>query len=348
MIISPILGMSPALLFAPFIAILFNVRYIQISSQPIEEESEQRIAESVMTEQRVKQIPEREQPEIAQTTTHDSSPVTVKSGYDVAGEQMKLGVKVMNEGDLSITNVRINLDVPDGFEFVKGTLPSQKIGNISPGGFQSAIFWLKPVRCVNDEYGGSVVFRDARGRTRTIEIPRKEIVNVCPMLEETDDVTSVFRKLKFGSMPRNCASFEFSGNAQTVFELSKARLRGLDSVDQSEQELEDGSFLGYACYVGQTKYGDKQFAAEIQTTGGSGSGVLTLTVYSEDKRILSGFMVDVMQDVREHVQVLEEKSCPVATCPKCGADLDIDRIDEGRVYICPYCNAASKVAPWLA
>ncbi len=275
-------------------------------------------------------------------------PVKVTSGYDIAGENLKLAVKVSNEGDLAILNVTVNLDTPDGFEFTSGTLPSQKIGNINGGTFQSAIFWLKPQRCVDDEYTGSVVFRDPQNKSHTVLIPRKRIVNVCPMLESTDDVEGVFKKLKFGSLSRNCASFKFTGSAKTVYELAKSRLRGLDPVDRSEQTLDDGNFLGYACFVGQTKFGDQHFAAEVQTTGTESSGVLTLSVYSDDERILSGYMVDVMQDVREHVTVVEEQACPLATCPKCGANIDPTKIDENRVYICTYCGAASKAAPWLA
>ena len=287
-------------------------------------------------------------PAAATAATTTELPVKVTSGYDIAGENLKLAVKISNEGDLAILNVTVNLDTPDGFEFTSGTLPSQKIGNINAGTFQSAIFWLKPQRCVDDEYGGSVVFRDPQNKSHTVEIPRKRIVNVCPMLESTDDVDGVFKKLKFGSLARNCASFKFTGSAKTVYELAKSRLRGLDPVDRSEQTLDDGNFLGYACFVGQTKFGDQHFAAEVQTTGTESSGVLTLSVYSDDERILSGYMVDVMQDVREHVTVLEEQACPLATCPKCAADIDPTKIDENRVYICQYCGGASKAAPWLA
>ena len=283
---------------------------------------------------------------IASVATSEEE-VKVTSGYDIAGEKLKLAVKVYNEGTLAILNVTVNLDSPDGFEFVSKTLPSQKIGNISAGSFQSAIFWLKPQRCVDDEYGGSVIFRDAQNESHSIMIPRKRIVNVCPMLEATPDVEGVFKKLKFGSLTRNCATFKFSGSAKTVYELAKSRLRGLDPVDRSEQTLQDGNFLGYACFVGQTKFGDQHFAAEVQTTGTEASGVLTLSIYSDDERILSGYMVDVMQDVREHVEVLEEQACPLATCPKCGADIDPSKIDDSRVYICSYCGGASKAAPWL-
>ncbi len=273
--------------------------------------------------------------------------VIVSSGYDAVGEDLKLAVKIHNKGKFAIMNVTVNIDIPDGFEFDRGTLPSQKVGNISPDAFQSAIFWLKPLRCIDDEYSGAVLYRDAQNNSHVIKIPPKRIVNVCPMLESTESVEEIFKKLKFGALSRNCASFKFNGSAKTVFALAETRLKGLTPVDRSEQIFDDDTYLGYVCYIGETKYGDRQFAVEIQTTGTEASGVLTLSVFSNDERLLSGFFADIMPNIREHIEVLEEQACPVATCPKCGADIDPMAIDENRVYRCSYCGAVSKVAPWL-
>jgi len=284
--------------------------------------------------------------EPAQDILSDSY-LQISSGYDIAGENLKLAVKVENEAQLAIMNVIVNVDVPDGFEFVRGSLPSQKLGNIPGGGFQSAIFWLRPLRCIDDEYGGSIIFRDATNKTHSSVIPRKRIVNICPMLGPTEHIDDVFKKLKFGSLKRNCASFKFKGLPNTAFALAEARLKGLKSVDKSEQEYPDGSYLGYACYIGETKFGTKQFATEIQASGLEGAGILTLTVYSDDERILSGFFADIMPEVREHIQVFEEQVCQVATCPKCGAGIDPSKIDESRVYRCAYCSAIIKVPPWI-
>jgi hypothetical protein len=265
----------------------------------------------------------------------------------MAGENLKLGIKISNNGALAILNVTVNIDAPDSFEFVKETYPSQKIGTISGGSYQSAIFWLRPLRCIDDEYGGVVTFRDATNKTHTVPIPSKRIVNVCPMLSSTLRADDVFKKLKFGSMKRNCSSFKFSGPPKTVFALAEARLKGLAPVDRSEDHFVEGTYLGYSCYVGQTKYGEEFFAAEIQASGTQGNGVLTLTVYSEDERILSGFFADILPEVRKHIEVLEEQSCSLSTCPKCGANINPISIDTNRIYKCEYCGALSKVAPWL-
>ncbi|MHA2022033.1 MAG: hypothetical protein ACTSWQ_00045 [Candidatus Thorarchaeota archaeon] len=273
--------------------------------------------------------------------------IVVESGYDIAGENLKLAIKVSNHHHLAILNVTVNVDVPESFEFVRDTIASQKIGNIAGESFQSAIFWLRPMRCIDDEYGGVVTYRDVENKSHIITIPPKRIVNVCPMLGPTLRADDVFKKLKFGSMKRNCSSFKFAGPPKTVFSLADSRLKGLAPVDRSEDVFNDGTYLGYSCYVGQTKYSEEFFAVEIQASGISGNGVLTLTVYSEDDRILSGFFSDVLPEVRKHIEVLEEQTCSLATCSKCGASIDSTSIGNNRIYRCPYCGALSKVAPWL-
>ncbi|MGY5876080.1 MAG: hypothetical protein RTU30_10065 [Candidatus Thorarchaeota archaeon] len=275
------------------------------------------------------------------------SEIKVVSGYEIAGEFLKLAVKVSNNGELAIMNTTVNIDIPDGFEYERDTLPSQRLGNISPESFQSAIFWLRPLRCVDDEYGGSVLYRDARDATHTVLIPRKRIVNICPMLGPTNRSDDIFKELKFGSLERTCTSFSFNGNPKTAFMLAESRLKGLEPLDWNEQYLDNNVYLGYSCYIGETKYGGGMFATEIQATGSDDSGILTLSVYSDDERILSGFFTDIMPSVREHMEILEERICPLATCPKCGADIDPTEVDESRVYRCSYCGGISRAAPWL-
>jgi uncharacterized repeat protein (TIGR01451 family) len=276
-----------------------------------------------------------------------SGPIQVATGFDAAGENLKLAVKVRNTGELTIAKVQVILDVPDGFKFVKGTTNSQNLGTIAGGGFQSAIFWLRPQRCVDGEYSGTIIYKDAKNKRQTMEIPSKRLVNICPMLSSTERADEVFTRLKAGSLSRNCASFEFSGGARSVFMMANARLSGLIPVDHSEHEYEDGVYLGYSYYVGETKYGKNQFASEIQVSGTPSGGVLTLSIYSDDERILSGFFVDVLDDVRKHVEILEEKMCPVATCAKCGASLSLDNVGKDRIYRCDYCGAMGKIPPWM-
>ncbi|MHA1811959.1 MAG: hypothetical protein ACTSYX_00840 [Candidatus Thorarchaeota archaeon] len=279
---------------------------------------------------------------------HEAGEVQVARGYEVAGENVKVAIKVENGGSLAILNVQVILNVPDGFALAEGSSSYCELGNIAPGGFQSAIFWLKPLRCVDDEISGVVMFKDAGGDLRTIPIEPKRIVNICPMLHSTERVDEVFKKLKYNALERNCVSFRFKGSSKTVFSLAQVRLSGLVPVDYSESTFEDGVSLGYSCYVGETKYGQNQFAVEIQATGSDSSGVLTVTVYSDDKRILSGFFSDIMPSVREHIEIVEEQACPILTCPKCGANINPMTIQENRLYRCEYCGALVKMPPWLS
>lgn len=129
--------------------------------------------------------------------------VNISSGYDVAGENLKIGVKVTNEGSLTISNVMVTLDAPDGLEFIQNSEVTQRIGTITGGGFQSAIFWLKPTRCIDDEYGGHISFRDAHNESHVAEIPKKRLVNVCPLLAPVDDPSKLMIVLKSDSLSRN-------------------------------------------------------------------------------------------------------------------------------------------------
>ncbi len=276
-----------------------------------------------------------------------SETIEVKSGFDAIGENLKLAVKVINNSNLIITDVQVILNPPDGFEFTKGSTNIQDLGDIPGHGFQSAIFWLKALRCVDSEYSGTVVYVDASGEQHVVKIPPKRLVNICPMLAAAKDTEEIFAKLKSGALARNCSAFEFTGSPQMVLKLAQARLVGLTPIDESEQRFEDDLYLGYAYYVGETKYGEYKFAIEIQVSGTSQGGVLTISVYSDDERILSGFFVDIMYDIRQHIEIIEEKMCPIASCPKCGANIDLSKIGENRVYRCEYCGTISKVAPWL-
>ncbi len=274
-------------------------------------------------------------------------PIHITSGFDAVGENLKLAVKVSNNSSLIIADVKVVLDVPNALEFVRETSSAQELGNISGGEFQSAIFWLRPTRCVDGEYGGSILYRNASGDRKVVEIPPKRVVNICPMLTSTERADDVFARLKAGSLSRNCASFEFSGGARAVLKMAESRLSGLTPVDHSENEYEDGVYLGYSYYVGETKYGESQFASEIQVSGTPSGGVLTLSVYSDDERILSGFFVDVMHDVRQHIEIINERMCPIATCSKCGGNIDLTQVGSDRIYKCEYCGTMGKASPWM-
>jgi hypothetical protein len=266
------------------------------------------------------------------------------------GEYLKIAIRLTNEGSLAVTGVTVTLDAPEGLEFSRSSSATARIGSIGPdGAFQTALYWLKPIRCVDDSYGGMVVYRDAMNRAHTLELPKQRIVNVCPMLEGTNTPESVFRECKYGSLERNNATYKFRGNSTTVFALALARVSSLVPVEKTEETQPEGVYFGYSCFVGKTKYGNKMFAAEIQASGNEDEGILTMTVYSDDKRILSGFFIDIMEDIRQHILILSEKpSAKPTICNNCGAPLNLTNLNSSRLFKCDSCGSIGKVPPWMA
>ncbi len=274
--------------------------------------------------------------------------LTVASGIDHAGENLKIAVKITNNSSLAVIGVTITLDAPAALEYVKGSNATQRIGSITPNSFQSAIFWLKATRCIDDSYGGVISYRDATNQHNTLQIPRKRLVNICPMLEITDSPKDIFAACKFGGLERNSTSFKFEGPPSVAFNLATSRVSSLEPVERIEDDFEGGEYLGYSCVVGRTKYEKQMFGAEIQVSGTPSGGVLTLSVYTDDERILSGFFVDIMTEVRQHVDILEENnSLKPTNCPNCNAPLNLANIPESRIYQCESCGSRGKIPPWM-
>jgi ribosomal protein L37AE/L43A len=55
-----------------------------------------------------------------------------------------------------------------------------------------------------------------------------------------------------------------------------------------------------------------------------------------------------MHDVKQHIEIIEEKMCPIATCSKCGANIDLSRLNKDGVYRCDYCGVIGKAPPWIS
>jgi hypothetical protein len=60
----------------------------------------------------------------------------------------------------------------------------------------------------------------------------------------------------------------------------------------------------------------------------------------------AAFMIQsrMRREPEEHVYVIEEEPLHTAACWKCGANLDLTKVEEDRVYKCEFCGAMGKVA----
>ena len=276
--------------------------------------------------------------------------VVVKRGYARAGEWIKLGVKIINKTKLVIHNVTVQIDeYPSALQYeVPDKNPMDDLQTINPGEFHSAIFRFRPTRCVDGSIIGSVRYTDVKGKTHTIDIEPIEVKSVCPMLTSVGvDRSVIVGRLTQGTLPGNRAFIEFEGNVRSVFNAVQARLGRLILYDQ-DWRVSGSTYIGNLFYLGMTTYANKVFAAEFLVSGTSTDrGGVTMTVYSDEPEILTGFFDEIVSDLKHHVSVLKETSdiC-VFGCGKCGGPLNLEEVIDGGYVRCYSCDFWNRIPKW--
>ena len=276
--------------------------------------------------------------------------VHVKRGYERAGEWIKLGVKVVNNTDFIINKVNVQVDdFPSALQYEQtGKSPMMKLQTINPGEFQSAIFRFKPTRCVDGKLTGFVRYTDAKGKKHTLDIKPIEVKSVCPMLTgENVNYAEIVDRLMHETLTCNKLFIEFQGNVRSVYDVVQARLGRLILYDH-DWNTSGSAYIGYLCYLGKTKFAKKYFAAEFLISGTSeDKGGITISVYSDEPAILTGFFHEIVTDLKNHITVLKETSgvCGVG-CGKCGGPLDITKVIEGGYVQCEHCDFWNRIPKW--
>jgi hypothetical protein len=276
-----------------------------------------------------------------------SDAISIKRGYDTAGQYLKIGIKVENNTSTTITDVTVKLDAPNALEKVNPSTGFLELGVIRPRGIQAANFQLRPTRCVDDVIHATIIYRDIKGQSRLKDMRPLKVRSICPMLtEEGVDKEQVLQSLKKGEIQKSISSFKFRGDLKTAFIVAEARVRGLLQLDRDERFF-GNSYIATACYIGRTKYGEVDFATEITVCGKENEGLLTLAVYSEDEAILSGFFYEVLEDVRKSVEIFEERIEVVdEACVECGARLEKNKADLEGYVRCELCETLLRLPSW--
>ena len=114
--------------------------------------------------------------ESSEPTEKGSKALLIKRGYETAGQYLKVGIKVENHAQTTITDVSVKIDVPAALEKVNPKTGIIELGVIKPEGSQSANFQLQPIRCVDDIITGIVMFHDAVGKLHTQELSIERMV----------------------------------------------------------------------------------------------------------------------------------------------------------------------------
>ena len=273
--------------------------------------------------------------------------ISIRRGYDTAGQYLKIGIKVENNTSTTITDVTVKLDAPSALEKVNPKTGIIDLGVIRPKGSQAANFKLRPIRCVDDIIHATTIYRDVKGKSMLKDMKPLRIRSICPMLtDEGVEKEQILMSLRKREINKSTSSFKFRGDLKTAFIVTEARVRGLVQLDRDERFI-GNIYIASACYIGRTKYGKIDFATEITVCGKENEGLLTLAVYSKDDAILSGFFYEVLEDVRKSVEIFEERIEIVdEACVECGAKLEKYKADDEGYLRCDSCETLLRLPSW--
>jgi len=105
--------------------------------------------------------------------------------------------------------------------------------------------------------------------------------------------------------------------------------------------------MAYACYFGNAKYGGYYFATTIIVSGTERNGRITLTIYSNDPSIVTGYVQEVIDDVKAHLETTQGITVITGKCPECGRQLNPTEADEKGLCRCNHCRCLNVIPPWM-
>ncbi|MEJ2248588.1 MAG: hypothetical protein P8Y97_02875 [Candidatus Lokiarchaeota archaeon] len=133
----------------------------------------------------------------------DDDKVEVVREYDFVGGQVRFKVVVRNNSSMAINNVKVVLDAPSSYKVKE---PMISIPVIESQNSRGVDFYLEPKECGISNIGGTVIYKNAAGKQKTISLRKKEVQIKCPLV--CTSLTSIEDcQLAISSLPNDARAF---------------------------------------------------------------------------------------------------------------------------------------------
>ena len=266
--------------------------------------------------------------------TRTSDSVLARRGGEFIGNRMRFKVKIINETEFTITDVKVFLiSYPSEALRLASDDDDEFFPKIEPQGFRSPTFDFLPTQdCVKGEIIAGVSYIDERGSAHTLTTKPFIIRSVCDLLIPDQIAPDEFElKLK----EHECGEIVVKVQEWTAVEMYEKSLRIIEEanfyeVDSSSNE-QDGIFYGTISGLAKGKYTGKSIGVKILVSGrlNQKGASCTIQVSGEDQAMI----LPAIDDLRERLSAW--------LCPLCGSPLTLENVKDlkdGKAVVCPFCN----------
>ncbi len=229
--------------------------------------------------------------------------IEVLREYDFEGGQLHYKVVVRNNSSMAINNVKVVLDVPTSFK-IKQDLISIPV--IESGNSRGVDFYLEPKECGISNVGGTVIYKNARGKKNTIHIRKKEVQIKCPLVC-TSLSTIEDCQLSIQDLPNDARAFLIADLDPRL--AYRAGIRALKYFETSMITSYEGG------NTAETYEAEAWFCAEAKVTGGriitrvfvsATSQSLEVRVWCGNPGQLTGFLARIIELLYEEINIIRK------------------------------------------
>ena len=263
------------LLFVPF-----TVGTIGITSASV---YKQRTRAKKLKKKEAKQI------EIAAKAGYYVEEIKIKRGFEVAGDTFRFFIRVQNDLSFGLSNVTVRIQPPNTLKLDKKT-PSKEysIGNIAPGKFGTAIYYLFCEACADTEINATVDFMDPRGSYQILKMEPFKIFS-CKYITPREISTEEFDQ-KFESEDKKTLRIKLKEELadEEIINMLKERMT-MSTVQSTTSSLE---------MAGMTSDGsDILLKSDIEKE--EDGNTLVVSVASQNQNVQMGALSDVIEEFKE-------------------------------------------------
>lgn len=281
--------------------------------------------------------------------------IEVVRDFDYVGGQVRFKVAIRNKSSFVITNIGIELDIPNEFKLVR-ILPETslddlnrglaKIEKLMPNSSQGTDFYLEPVACGMGVIAGIVKYLDAQGNYNSTPLKKREVAIKCPLIFSPEEANIAMIRNLMNNLSKDFRRWALPTSPPDSFSLLHDLICQFEINHIQAFQISGDPYQSESWYYTRAKTSNHQIA--LCLTVSELTNTLDLTIACEDMAELTGLLAKISEDFKDKVKAkLHTELRPVFGNLKellCNCGSPISRLPSETEETT--CNACHKAYSW--